>query len=36
MVKIDMRGTINPDFNPVEFDGIGMHANVQQLQGAQS
>lgn len=35
MAKIDVRGKINPNFNPVEFDGIRMHANVQRLQGKQ-
>ena len=33
VAKMDMKGTINPNFNLVEFSGIRMHANVQRLQG---
>ena len=36
MTKIDVKGMIKPKFNPVEFDGIGMYANVQRLIGKQS
>ena len=35
MTKIDAKGMIKPKFNHVEFDGIGMHANVQRLKGKQ-
>lgn len=33
MAKIDVTGTINPNFNSVEFDGIRPHAGEQRLQG---
>ena len=36
MTKIDAKGMIKPKFSRVEFDGIGMHANVQRLKGKQS
>ena len=36
MTKIDVKGMIKPEFSPIEFDGIGMHANVQRLKGKQS
>lgn len=35
MAKIDIRGTINPNFNPVEFGGIRTHAGVQRLEDTQ-
>lgn len=35
MAKIDVKGTINSNFNPFEFDGTRTHAGVQRLHGKQ-
>jgi hypothetical protein len=36
MSKIDVKEMIKPKFNSLEFDGVGMHANLQRPKGMQS
>ena len=35
MVKVEVRGKINLNFNLFKFDGMRMQAGVQRLQGKQ-